>query len=234
MKKPVSISIETSCRGGGVALGSGDKIIASLAFDASRRSAVHLVSYLDQMLASAGLKPADLDELYVSAGPGSFTGLRVGITVARTLAGSIKNLKCVAVPTPHAIAENVRDRDWDNLAVVFDAKEEIYVTLFKRDGSLITPTGEPSTLTVDQFIANTPKPVLVIGEGLRRHEIAGPGITLAAPVADDIHLPKAVGVYLAGRASAKEGKFTPPAKLLPIYTRKPEALRLWQKRHGEN
>ncbi len=215
-------------------MGCGDKIIACQAFDASRRSAMHLVSYLDQMLSSAELKPADLDELYVSAGPGSFTGLRVGITVARTLAGSIKNLKCVAVPTPQAIAENVRDRDWDNLAVVFDAKEEIYVTLFKRDGSLITPGGEPSILTVDQFIADAPKPVLVIGEGLRRHEIAGPGITLAAPADDDIHLPKAEGVYLAGRAAAKAGKFTAPAKLLPIYTRKPEAVRLWQKRHGEN
>ncbi len=233
MKKPVSISIETSCRGGGVALASGDNIIASLAFDASRRSAVHLVAYLDKMLAAAGIKPTDLDELYVSAGPGSFTGLRVGITVARTLAESIDGLKCVAVGTPQAIAENVRDRDWENLAVIFDAKEEIYVTRFTRDGEQIKTAGEPEIVSVEKFIAESPKPLLLIGEGLTRHEIAGEGITLAAPIQDDIHLPKAQGVFIVGRTAAKAGKFTDPAEMLPIYTRKPEAVRLWQTRHGE-
>ncbi len=233
MKKPISISIETSCRGGGVALASDDNIIASRSFDASRRSAVHLVAYLDEILAEAGLKPAEIDELYVSAGPGSFTGLRVGITVARTLAGSIEGLKCVAVPTPHAIAENVRQMDWENLAVVFDAKQAIYVTSFTRDGEKIIPAGEPAVMAVDQFTAETPKPVLVIGEGLSYHEITGEGISLAAAPGEEIHMPKADGVFAAGRAAAKAGEFTNPAEMLPIYTRKPEAVRLWQKRHGE-
>ncbi|MCP4375041.1 MAG: tRNA (adenosine(37)-N6)-threonylcarbamoyltransferase complex dimerization subunit type 1 TsaB, partial [bacterium] len=63
MKLPVSISIETSCRSGGVVLGRGDEIIGEINFDASSRHAVQLVPRMDELLANASLKPEDVDEL---------------------------------------------------------------------------------------------------------------------------------------------------------------------------
>ena len=85
MKLPVSLAIETSCRAGGVALGRGDELLGVIDFEASARHAVQLVPRLHELLEGASLRPEDVDELYVSVGPGSFTGLRIGLTVARTM-----------------------------------------------------------------------------------------------------------------------------------------------------
>ena len=86
MKQTVSIAIETSCRPGGVALGVGDELIRAEVLDVTGRHAARLISHLDRLLSSESIRPRDIKEVYVSAGPGSFTGLRIGITVARTLA----------------------------------------------------------------------------------------------------------------------------------------------------
>ena len=95
-----SIAIETSCRIGGLALGKGDQLLTVETFDASQRHATILVARLEAMLETANLNPGDLSELYISVGPGSFTGLRVGVTVARTLAQFVAGLRCVAVGPP--------------------------------------------------------------------------------------------------------------------------------------
>ncbi|MBC8372018.1 MAG: tRNA (adenosine(37)-N6)-threonylcarbamoyltransferase complex dimerization subunit type 1 TsaB, partial [Planctomycetes bacterium] len=83
MEPPISLAIETSCRTGGVALGRGDELIGAIDFDASCRHAVQLVPRLAELLETASLRPADVDELYVSTGPGGFPGLRVGLAAAR-------------------------------------------------------------------------------------------------------------------------------------------------------
>ena len=97
MSETITIAIETSCRTGGVAIGKGAKLLKSVAFDTPGRHASELISQLDAMMRSVRIAPAEVDEVYVSAGPGSFTGLRVGITVARTLAQALGGIRCVAV-----------------------------------------------------------------------------------------------------------------------------------------
>ena len=235
MKPTVSIAIETSCGAGGVALGLGDELAATIDFDASARHATQLVTQLDRLLGDARLRPADLEELYVSAGPGSFTGLRVGITTARSLAQAIPQLRCAAVPTPAAIAENARPLDWENLAVIMDARHgRVYRVMFTRAGESLVQSGPPAVTGAEQFLRESPRPLMLLGEGLAYHDLRGPGITIpgAAPGKGPPHLPTAANVWRVGRRIAAAGGFVDYRHLLPIYSREPEAVRLWERRHG--
>jgi tRNA threonylcarbamoyladenosine biosynthesis protein TsaB len=236
----ISLAIETSCRQGGLVLGVDRNLAATVDFDASARHATVLVAQLAQLLQRRGIAPAQVDELYVSAGPGSFTGLRVGVTVARTLGQQLPGLKCVAVPTALAVAQNATGLDWQHLAVIFDAKEElVYASLFRRSGtarqegqaSIIIPAADPVLIRADQFLASAPMPITLIGEGLAYHEMRGPNVTIPWPDQRQRHLPTATGTWLAGSQLAQQAQFTGHAHLLPIYARISEAQRLWETRH---
>ena len=235
MQPTVSIAIETSSREGGIALGRGDTLIASLRFDATQRHAVRLVARLDEMLAAHGLTARDVRELYISIGPGSFTGLRVGVTVARTMAQVVPHLQCVAVPTLNVIAQNAAGLDFENLSVVLDAKDQIvYAARFGRDPAAsadapgrIVPISEPELVPLQDFLAALPRPAVVIGEATQYLPIAGPGITVGP--AESIY-PRPEALWHLGRSMAAAGQFTDYHLLQPLYLRKPEAVRLWEQR----
>jgi len=234
MKDELSIAIETSCRAGGAALGCGDELIAAVDFDASARHAAQLISRLDALLTEAGARPGDLDQVYVSAGPGSFTGVRIGVTVARTLAQAVAGLRCVAVPTLHAVAYNARELDWDRLAVVADAKDDrVYTCTFVRSGDDIVPAGPAGVATEREFLAVQTQPITLIGEGLGYHDLSAPGAAIVPPDSP-LHFPTGRGAWHVGRQMAKQGQFTEYHQLLPIYTRQPEAVRLWDQRNGKS
>ncbi|MBC8373409.1 MAG: tRNA (adenosine(37)-N6)-threonylcarbamoyltransferase complex dimerization subunit type 1 TsaB [Planctomycetes bacterium] len=226
MEPPISLAIETSCRTGGVALGRGDELIGAIDFDASCRHAVQLVPRLAELLDSASLRPADVDELYVSSGPGSFTGLRVGLTVARTMGQMLSSLRCLSVPTPRAVALRSADLTWESLAVVLDGRDaRVYVSMFARAAGLIVPQGRPRLVDTAEFLAGLRRPITLTGEGLAYHDLAGEGISIAP---EELHFPTAQAVWHAGRQMARDGdeKYTDYSKLTPIYARQPEVLRL--------
>ncbi len=226
----VSIAIETSSRAGGVALGRGGALVRAEAFDAGGRHAVQLLCRLEALLAAEGLRPGDLEEVYISAGPGSFTGLRVGVTVARTLAQAVAGMRCVAVPTALAVAENAAGLAWTHLAVVFDARSgELYAQQFRRGDGEIAPASAPAVMTEAEFLAAAPRPVLLVGEGLAHHDLTADGVEIADAA---FHVPTAGGVWRVGRRMAARGQCADYHRLLPIYTRRPEAVRLWEQRHS--
>jgi tRNA threonylcarbamoyladenosine biosynthesis protein TsaB len=224
MELPVSLAIETSCRAGGVALGRGDELLGVIDFEASARHAVQLVPRLDELLEGASLRPKDVDELYVSVGPGSFTGLRVGLTVARTMGQMSGSLRCQAVPTTMAVAMQAADLPWDNLAVVLDARDaRVYVSTFVRSEGSIVPQGEPRLVEIDQFLGDLRRPITLTGEGLSYHDCTGSGISIAPP---ELYFPTARSIWRVGRQMARDGQYTEYNKLTPIYARLPEVLRL--------
>ncbi len=224
MDSPVSIAIETSCRCGGVALGVGDELIECVAFEAARRHAVQLVAQLDELLARHGLAATDLDEVYVSVGPGSFTGLRIGVTVAAILTQSVADLRCVAVPTVEAVAENAAKAGLDgHIGVIMDAKDSIYAAVFTLCSGQIVPEGPPETLAVEQFLTDAPRPITLLGEGLGYHRISGEGIIITD---ERLWLPTAESVWRVGRRLASKGQFAQSGQIRPLYLRRPAAVRV--------
>jgi tRNA threonylcarbamoyl adenosine modification protein YeaZ len=230
MNNRVSIAIETSSRSGGLALGIDNELVDQVTFDATRRHAAQLVTRLDELVRRNELSPEAVTELYVSAGPGSFTGTRIAVTVGRTFAQALGQVQLVSVPTTAAVAENARDESWSNLAVLLAAKRgRFYAGLYRREDGI---RGEILGLCDSQeLLDRAPRPLAVTGEALEYVSIEGPDVRT---LDERLYQPTAEGCWRVGRRLAGEGSFTPANLLLPIYSRRPEAVRLWEKRQADH
>src|SRR5689334_17417203 len=118
-----ALAIDTSSRVGSIAAARDGVVLAEEQFEHGLAHAAQIVPILDRLCRAQGWSPArDIDQLYVSAGPGSFTGLRIGITLAKTMALA-SGVKLVAVPSLRVLVENA-PADANHVIVVLDAKRD--------------------------------------------------------------------------------------------------------------
>ncbi len=225
------LAIETSGRQGSVALTAGSAVLAEESFSHGLKHAAGLLPLIDRMTRNAGLTPPSLGHLYVSHGPGSFTGLRIGITLAKTLA-FVTGAKIVAVPTLRVLAMNA-PADAQHVLVVLDAKrDQIFTARYECSGAEWIER-EPAHLdSLSDALARSPRPVHLIGEGIPFHQQFLPadrtGICITAEscwVAHAATVAK-VGIEMAGREL-----FVDVDTFAPLYVRKPEAEEKYDSLH---
>ncbi len=216
------LAIETSGRVGSIALGERGEIVAQEDFPHGLKHAAEIIPIIDRLCRSKNWGPTDLEQLYVSAGPGSFTGLRIGITLAKTLAFAT-GVKLVAVPTVRALAENA-PAEVNQLVIVLDAKRnQIFTARFERIADHWVER-EPAHLdSLTTMLEKSPRPVHLLGEGIPYHEKfvnADPTVVITPP---ELWSARAVAIFKIGMEMASRGEFAIPDQLSPIYIRKPEA-----------
>lgn len=105
-----TIAFDTSNQPLSVALFDADDVIAQIETNISRNQSEQLLPAIDQLVKDAGWQPADLDRVVVSAGPGSYTGLRIGVTTAKTLAYTL-GIELAGISSLAIMAANVPDTD---------------------------------------------------------------------------------------------------------------------------
>ena len=217
-----ALAIETSGRTGSVALVDGQEIIEA-EFPHGLKHAAGIIPLIERLCQDRKLPPPDLRELYVSVGPGSFTGLRIGITLAKTLAFAT-GAKLVAVPTVRVLVENAPPGAND-VVIVLDAKrDQIYTARFHRRGDRWVQQ-EPAHLdSLAAMLHRSGRPVYLLGEGMPFHEKFipkdDPSIVITSPQA---WAARASVVARIGREMADARIFVEPDRLLPVYIRPPEA-----------
>ncbi|MFT3788104.1 MAG: tRNA (adenosine(37)-N6)-threonylcarbamoyltransferase complex dimerization subunit type 1 TsaB [Tepidisphaeraceae bacterium] len=219
----LALALETSGRTGSVALHRDGVLIAERSYPHGLQHAAAVVPMVDELCRSHGLAPSSIEAVYVSAGPGSFTGLRVGVTMAKTLAFAT-GAKLVAVPTVDVLAANAPP-EATNVIVILDAKRgQIFTARFARSSEGALTAIEPAHLdTLKAMLDRTPRPVWLIGEGIDYHREAIP-IDPATIVGEkSAWTPRAAVVAELGSALAAAGQFVDPYKLTPIYIRLAEA-----------
>lgn len=229
---PRGLAIETSGRNGSLAVSEDGHVLAEEQFSHGLKHAAGIVPIIDRLCASRGWKPADIDEIYVSAGPGSFTGLRVGITVAKTLAFAT-GARIVAVPSVEVLARNAPP-GWQNLIIVLDAKRgQIFTASFENVGGEPVPR-EPAKLdSLAEMLRRTPRPVHLLGEGIPYHEKFIPRDDGSVHVTEPATWQgRAAIVAELGDRMARAGAFADPMTLTPIYIRRPEAEEKFEERQG--
>ena len=224
------LAIETSGRVGSIAAAEDGRAVAEEQFSHGLKHAAGIVPIIDRLCAARGWRPGDVEEIYVSAGPGSFTGLRVGITVAKTLALAT-GARVVAVPTVEVLARNA-PAGWANLVIVLDAKRgQIFTAGFANEGGRPVSRQPAQLSTLAEMLARTPRPVYLLGEGLPYHEAAIPagdaGVLRAPP---ETWQGRASVVAALGAEMARAGHFADAARLTPTYIRKPEAEEKYEER----
>lgn len=125
--KPLILAVETSGRLGSVALAAGQHLLAETGFSAALRHSAEIFIAADRLLKDLGRKPDQIEQIYISAGPGSFTGLRIAVTIAKIM-HLANGTKIVAVNTLDLLAQNAIDyikaekKTIDRIAAVLDAK----------------------------------------------------------------------------------------------------------------
>ena len=104
--KPLILAVETSGRAGSAAIAIGEQILAEAAFSGPMRHSAEIFPTVSVLLKDLGRKPKEIEHIYISIGPGSFTGLRIAVTIAKTF-NLANNAKIVPVDTLDVIAANV-------------------------------------------------------------------------------------------------------------------------------
>ena len=249
MGKDAALAIETSSASGSVAVGRGTAMLGARRFTQRRAHAAEFLPSIEALCREHGIAPDDIAHVFVSAGPGSFTGLRIGITAARTLALAV-GAKIVALPTLEVIAQNALDLPdaLPRVCVVLDAKRaRVYTATFALSESPLVesrvgwatsvamrylPSDSPREAEPAAYLAAQPRGCAVLGEGVLYHQAAVNGCGLQV-LPKDLFPPRVETVYHLGAERAAEGLFVPPRDLIPVYIRPPEAEEVWAARHGQ-
>jgi tRNA threonylcarbamoyladenosine biosynthesis protein TsaB len=167
--EPRFLILETSGRVGSVALTQGTTVRAMRRLDEARRHARDLAPAVADLLQEVGWKPRDLQAVAVSRGPGSYTGLRVGVMSAKAFAYAV-GCAVLAIDTFTSIALQSPE-DATLVDVIADAQQDkIYIQRFQRHSPQQIPVAV-SALAIRSFadwLANGPAP-RVSGPGLRLH-----------------------------------------------------------------
>ena len=231
------LAIETATKVSSVALSDGNKIVAALTMENGPEHSATLVPNIGKLLEMAGKTRKDLNAVAVSVGPGSFTGLRIGLATAKGLAYAL-NIPMIAVPTLKALAARFYDLPGVTVFSLADAqKKNAYCGIY-RDREEIQPVKVISLETIVKMageIAEEKKqPVIVLGDiaekKLSRDEVLPDGVVV--PGRGQV-MPRADEVALLGAAMLEAGEVADTMTAEPWYLRRSEAEELWDIRHPE-
>lgn len=242
--KPLILAIETSGRTGSIAVAKGGQMLAETAFSAQMRHSAKIFPAACDLLGRFGRKPKEIRHIYISVGPGSFTGLRIAATFAKTMYLT-NSAKIVAIDTLDAIAANVTsiatEENIKNLghksriATILDAKRgQFFISAYEclPDSGAWKKILPDSLLTANEFLdefACKERPIWLLGEGLvyykNKFKAAGTDF-----LDESYWNPRASKIHLLGWEMALAGQFADPLVLKPTYLRRPEAEEKWDQR----
>ncbi len=213
------LAIDTGQAACSVALWRDGTIVAYRLKAMPKGHAEALVPMIEEVQAETGFTFEGLDAFAVTVGPGTFTGLRVGLATARGLAVAADK-PLVGVTTLEAIAWPARQEASEGTAIAaaFDARRnEIYLQCFTSEGEGIT---EPALVSLDEVVARVPdQPLLCMGTGadLLRDRLQGHGHDVGLATASALPDARAVAEIAAHRPADKDHL---PS---PLYLRAPDA-----------
>lgn len=218
-----NLAIETSSRVGSVSLGCGDTLLESASLGEPMRHNTDLMPTIDRLCAAHRVSPRDLGEVYISIGPGSFTGLRIAVTVAKMFSRALGS-HIVAVPSLDVVAENA-PADCRLVAVCLNAKRgQCFTGVYERNGDTWRLRIGPSLLTPAELCDAAARPFGVIGDHLPEHDWPADVTLMNAELAT----PQSTVVWRLGRERANRGEFADPMQLVPLYVRLAEAEEKWR------
>jgi len=196
------LAIETSTRLGGLALVDDTSgLLGEIRFNLNVSHSERIMSNLDFLLKRSGVLPADLDSIAVSAGPGSFTGLRVGISTAKGLAFQT-GVSILPVSTLEALASALSYSKLQICPMIYARKNEIFTAIYKADRGRISLKLEESAMSPEDLIALITEPTIFLGNGFISY-----GDMLKESLGDDLVLPAPTTLALPSAVSVAETAF---------------------------
>lgn len=210
--------IETSTALCSVALAVDGEVIASRESDQPRAHAAMTAPFIKELLDKRGLVAADLDSVCVSAGPGSYTGLRVGVSTAKGICFAagipLLSVGTLEVLVGQARAEGLIPEGCRYVIPLLDARRmEVYTAVFSPEGERLTEV-EPRVIDAESFSRERSEgPVLFIGDGAAKCSeiLAGDGVRFVQA------FPHAAAMLQPALREFEAGRFQDTAYFEPFY-----------------
>lgn len=231
------LAFDSSAVSASVALVEDGKLLAESYLNVGLTHSATLMPMTQQLLQASNCKLEDVDALAVSAGPGSFTGLRIAVSCVKGIAAAL-NKKCVAVSTLEAMACNLPPIGEFTICAVMDARcKQFYNALFKVQNGEVTRLCDDRAIMVDKLgeeLKNISGDIVLVGDGspLAFSMLADNNNVKLPP--DNLRFQKASSVAAAAIKKYNNNETVSAAALMPSYLRLSQAEReLIAKNKGE-
>ena len=209
------LAIDTATDHIGLSLDDGNQVLTERIWRSKRHHTTELAPEVALILRDAGIGPADLNGLAVAIGPGSYTGLRIGLALAKGLALA-HGTPLVGVPTLDILAVAQEQAEQPLLAVIQAGRKRIAAVWYKWGRSGWQAQSEPESFTWDQVLGQVREPTVICGElGNERPRLEREKNVLLRSPAACVRRPS----YLAeiARNRIADGDEDDPAALAPTY-----------------
>ncbi|MDP4117753.1 MAG: tRNA (adenosine(37)-N6)-threonylcarbamoyltransferase complex dimerization subunit type 1 TsaB [Bacillota bacterium] len=222
------LAIDSSSTVASVAVSENEKLLGEYTVNHKLTHSQRLLPMIDELLKSLNMKVSDIDVFAVSSGPGSFTGLRIGIATVKGLA-FVENKPTVAVSGLEAMAYNQTYTDY-YICPIMDARHgQVYNAVYKRFRGTLKTVFPPEAIEIEKVISRLNAlggKVLFMGDGvLPNLEIIKTMGKNAVMAEFNNNMQRGASVALAAWKKAVKGEFTPAESLNALYLRKSQAER---------
>ena len=228
------LTLDTASEAGSAAVSRGETLLGEIFFSSGQTHSDRLLRSVSLLLDNVGMDLASVDAFAVSLGPGSFTGLRVGVATVKGLALAsgrpvvgVSSLRTLAMQAPFARHP---------VCALLDArKKEVYAGLYRWEEDFPVPLREETVLSPERLLETLEEEVLFAGSGAAAYR----SLIIRRLGARAHFTPWPLQSPRAGLAAAlaladlRQGRTVPLAQLSPHYIRRSEAEILWARRAGE-
>lgn len=239
------LSVETATLGGSVCVARGDRVVATAIGDPKLSHSNTLLSDIQACLCQAKVTLGEIDLFAAASGPGSFTGLRIGLATIKGLAATL-GLSCVGIPTLHAVGHAAGDSN-ATAALLPAGRGEVFVQLLRVSGAEVTELDEPAHLSPERAVERYASLMTVRWAGAGAHankelireraEVLGKRFTIGAAPADDSFIGWGVApeqsnlandVALIANLRSQLGTLERAETLTAVYVRPSDAELKWR------
>ena len=238
------LGIETATMTGGVALANDERVISEYTLNVRTTHTARLMPALDQVLRDSSVDKREIDGIAISIGPGSFTGLRIGMATAKGLALGL-DIPLLGVPTLDALAYNIPFAMYQICTILDAKKKEIYYSLFRyvesQTGGHIGPPLQRQVpyqvVPPADLVSQIDEKTIFLGDAVDAYgDFISESLGDLALFAPDVQrFPRAAAVAEIGLANLKAGEHLDVAFAEPIYIRASDAeMSLAAKRKGKH
>ncbi len=222
------LAFETSAKAAGVALHDGAKLLAESYQNTGLTHSQTLMVMAEDALKQCGLTANDVTHVAVAAGPGSFTGVRIGVSAAKGFAWG-RELPCVGVSTLEAMAKNLGAFDGYVCACMDARRSQVYNALFRVEKGVCAPMCQDRAIALADLkeeLKALDGPIYLVGDGssLTYNTLSAEIGNLILPPEHRMHQ-RAAGVALAALEKIAAGEKFDAAALEPNYLRLSQAER---------
>ena len=217
------LSVDTSAVCASVAVTQGEKIISLCSTNAGLTHSRTLLPMIDSALKNSETELSDIDFFACSAGPGSFTGIRIGVAAIKGLSDGTGK-KCFSVSTLEALAYNLLGQNVIACSVMDARCGQVYCAIFDVSKNEVKRLTDDEALKIEELkekLSGFEKEIVFVGDGADICEKAL-GFKAAAPL---LKFQNAASVGICAFCNFGEEKLLSAAQLMPVYLRLPQAER---------